>query len=115
MSTFLEENEIRMIRYLLANASLEIKVHGAKTEPFSSNLGSPQGDGLSGKLFHIYFENALKEVREFLSGMEKTPTMMPDEAIYSDDAHFITQELEKKEKLQNNIKTHYKKEKPQSE
>ena len=39
--------------------------------------------------------------------MEKTPTMMPDEAIYAD---FITQELEKKEKLQNNIKNTLQKE-----
>ena len=65
---------------------------------------------MSGKLFDIYFENALKEVREVLSGMEKTPTMLPDEAIYADDADFITQELEKKEKLQNNIKNTLQKE-----
>ena len=53
MSTFLKEDEVRMIRYLLANTSLGIKVHGAKTKPFSSNLSSRQGDGLSGKLFDI--------------------------------------------------------------
>ena len=62
--TFLEEDEVRMIRYLLANTSLDIRLYGAKTEPYSSNIGSPQGDGPNGKLFSIYFEKALKEVRE---------------------------------------------------
>ena len=36
--------------------------------------------------------------------MEKTPTLLPDEAIHADDADLITQGLENKEKLQSNIK-----------
>ena len=36
--TFLKEDELRMIRYLLANTSPEIRVHGGKTEPFNSNI-----------------------------------------------------------------------------
>ena len=61
-------------------------------------------------MFDIFFENALKEVREVPIGMEKTPTLLSDEAIYADDADFITQELEKKEQLQNNIKNTLQKE-----
>ena len=36
------------------------------TEPttFNTIIGSPQGDGLSGVLFHIYFENSLRKLRE---------------------------------------------------
>ena len=30
--------------------------------PFTSNVGTPQGDGLSPVLFTIYLEHALKEV-----------------------------------------------------
>ena len=35
----------------------------AETEPFNSNMGSPQGDALSGVLFDIYFEESLCKVR----------------------------------------------------
>ena len=73
----------------------------------TSNISSPQGDGLSGKLFVIYFENVLKEVREVLSGIEKSPTMLPDEAIYADDADFITQDPEKKKSDRKTSKTYY--------
>ena len=33
---------------------------------FVTNIGSPQGDGLSGVLFNIYFENSLRKLREEL-------------------------------------------------
>ena len=34
----------------------------AETEPFDSNIGSPQGDGMSGRMYDIYFKNALRSV-----------------------------------------------------
>ena len=32
------------------------------TKPFSSNIGSPQGDGLSPLLFAIYLEAAVRDL-----------------------------------------------------
>ena len=63
LQTFLEEDEIRIIQYLLSNTTLEIKMANVETEQFSSNIGAPQGDALSGTLFTIYFEHALRKVR----------------------------------------------------
>ena len=37
--------------WMLSNTSLKVKVQGAETEFFESNIGSPQGGSLSGKLF----------------------------------------------------------------
>ena len=37
---------------------------GAQTEPVDTNIGAPQGDSYSRPLFTMYFENALREVRE---------------------------------------------------
>ena len=50
---FLEENKMRIIRVLLTDNNLEIKIQGADTKPFKSNIGSPQGDTASGPFFTI--------------------------------------------------------------
>ena len=34
-------------------------MNGVKTENFQSNIGSPQGDGISGILFNIYLEDTI--------------------------------------------------------
>ena len=103
--TFLEDDDVRMIRYLLSNTTLEVKINGAKSKSFISNIGSPQGDGLSGKLYTIYFENAIKEVRIMLDETEKLPQMLPEETIYADDVDFIAHEVKRKENLQSKVKT----------
>ena len=44
---------------MLASKQISRKiVHVAKTELSSSNIGSPQQDGMSGKMLRNYFENA---------------------------------------------------------
>ena len=43
----------------------------------NANIGSPQGDGLSGVLFNIYFENSLRKLREELDKISpELPTAM---------------------------------------
>ena len=73
-----EEDELRIIRFLLSDTIINTRINGAtKEKPFESNIGSPQGDSLSPVLFSIYLENALKEVRTILprptSDFEKNP------------------------------------------
>ena len=96
VSTFLEEDEVRMIRYLLTNTTLKVKINGVEGEPFTSNIGSSQGDGLSGKLYTIYFEASLRELRSILDQAEVLPPTLPEEAIYADDADFIDQEEDRR-------------------
>ena len=45
-----EEDERRMVRILLSDTKLEVRISGFEEEevPFQSNRGSPQGDSLSG-------------------------------------------------------------------
>ena len=56
----------------------------------NANIGSPQGDGLSGVLFNIYFENSLRKLREELDKISpELPTVMnyqnpPNELKYAD-------------------------------
>ena len=60
----LNEDEIRILRILPAETTLEVKVENAQATTFESNTGSPQGGRISGPLFTIYFNNALQQLRE---------------------------------------------------
>ena len=63
INEFLEEDEIRMIRYLLSNTIVKPKINRASVETeFRSNIGTPQGDSISPILFTIYLEKALREI-----------------------------------------------------
>ena len=96
-----ENDENRMIRKMLTGTKLSIKVndHVGK-ESFITNIGSPQGDGISGINFNIYFENALKEIRHKRQAFKEAQEMLnipidethPTESIYADDADFIDTE-----------------------
>ena len=100
VKNFLDEDEVRMIQLLLSNTTLDIRINKAETKPFNSNMGSRQGDALSGVLFDIYFEETLRKVRNFRHEMKSnkddedngnTPlSFFPQEAIYADDADFLT-------------------------
>ena len=109
VKTFLDEDEVRILQYLLSNTTLEIKMNNVETEMFKSNIGAPQGDALSGNLFTIYFEYALRKVREKLKGLDvinkehsyskQLTTTIPEEIIYADDADFITDNIERKKRI----------------
>ena len=73
LEAFIIDDELRMIRVLLSDTSLEIKTNGAIPEPFESNVGSPQGDAISGPLFNVYFKSALIELRVAIDQVNPVP------------------------------------------
>ena len=86
INEFLEEDEIRMIRYLLSNTIVKPKINRASVETeFRSNIGTPQGDSISPILFTIYLEKALREIRAVLE-----VDIEPNEIEYADDVDFIS-------------------------
>ena len=87
LETILDEDELRIIQFLLSNTTISIRVNGAtKPMPFVSNIGVPQGDGLSPVLFTIYLEAALREVRVDLNAEN-----LPTELAYADDVDFVSE------------------------
>ena len=65
LKDILDEDEMRLVRFLLSNTNISIKVKGATDEmPFLANVGTPQGDSLSPILFIVYLETALRKIRE---------------------------------------------------
>ena len=88
LEEILEEDEIRLVQFLLSNTNISIKVNGATQElPFLSNIGTPQGDSLSPVLFILYLEKALKEIRDL---PDKKEDYLPSEIAYADDVDFVS-------------------------
>ena len=56
----LNEDEIGILKVILAETTLEVKVENAQTTTFESNIGPPQGDSISGALFTICVNHALQ-------------------------------------------------------
>ena len=102
----LDEDEVRILRVLLADTTLEVKIDNAESSPFVSNIGSPQGDSISGPLFTIYLDDVILLIKEALEKapidcrdinrqlLEKIRSEIPSEILYADDCDFIT-EIEK--------------------
>ena len=66
-SNIANEDQRRMIRALMTGTTLEIKtLDHTNQKSFESNVGSPQGDGISGKNFTLFLESALSDAREKL-------------------------------------------------
>ena len=60
---------------------------------------------MSGKLYTIYFEASLQELRPILDQAQVLPPTLPDKAIYADDADFIDEgEGKRKEQLIKHMK-----------
>ena len=102
-SVALEEDEIRLIRFLLSNTKINMKVSAAtETYSFTANTGTPQGDGLSPVLFIIYLENALKNIR-----LQPEHELLPNEVAYADDVDFVSMtEHRNVTEIQDKLKPH---------
>ncbi|GFR77136.1 RNA-directed DNA polymerase (Reverse transcriptase) [Elysia marginata] len=61
LEDIVNEDEHKIIRFLLGNTIIDTKIIGAtEKKPFFSNVGTPQGDRLSPVLSTIYLEHAPK-------------------------------------------------------
>ena len=89
---FLSEDGARMLRVLLADTTIAIKIKYAITTPFTVKIGAPQGDSYCWPQFELYYEDALKKVRR---GTEITNQKdSPEEMIYADDYDKLTEDQE---------------------
>ena len=97
----LNKDEIRILRVVLAETTLKVKVENAKATPFESNIGWPQGESINGPLVTIYFNRALQEIREEagkepidvrdinIQWPERMKNNLADEIMYTNDCDFI--------------------------
>ena len=107
----LNEDEMRMLRVLLSDITLEIKVKDATSSPFTSNIGSHQGGCISGPMCTLVLNEAIEEIEEEINKVpidvrdinakyvEMNKSNLPGEPEYADDCDFLT-EIEKKKQIQ---------------
>ena len=88
LETFLNESELRMIRQLLADTTLEPRLTKGSYAAFNTTIGTPQGDSLSPVLFIVYLEAALRDQRQMLPQRPQMDIDLPLDIAYADDVDF---------------------------
>ena len=108
LETLLHELEQRMCRLLLSNTTISIRFGNHDLETVETNIGSPQGDAISGTFFNIEFENALRKLRERMtearSQDNSEKSSLPTELEYADDSDFPFESKEEAEHLKRIVK-----------
>ena len=105
LERIIDKDELQMVKFLLKDTKLQIKMSDVEPNTFDTNIGSPQGDGLSGVLFNIYFENSLRKLRDELDKISpELPTIISyqnpsGELQYADDGYFITKDQQRDKTL----------------
>ena len=86
------EDDVRIVRLLMANTKIKIRVNSAYSAEFISTNGAFQGDSLSGTLFTLSLAGSLYNVRALAIERPNPPisdTGVPIEWEYSDDVDFL--------------------------
>ena len=96
------EDDVRLVRLLLANTKVRVRVNSATSIEFTCTNGAFQGDSLSGTLFTLSLAGALNELRAVVVSRPNPPIAdngLPTEWEYSDDTDFIDDNLESLQQL----------------
>ncbi|POM67071.1 RxLR effector candidate protein [Phytophthora palmivora] len=91
LRSFLDKDEVRLMQLLLADTTLSLRSGSTTLNPFTSNLGTPQGDSLSPVLFIVYLEAALRDLSDSL---DIGYALLDDMIVYADDADFVCRTVE---------------------
>ena len=86
LKNILSPDELHMVTIMLKDTSLQIRYDGKLGETFKSDIGVPQGDGLSPILFTLYLAKALGPASNYLS------TTLSDHS-YSTSTHKISETI----------------------
>ena len=93
---------MKLVRLLLANTKVKVRVNNAVSAEFISTNGAFQGDSLFGTLFTMSLAGALYHVRAVVPECPNPPisvTSMPVEWEYSDDVDFIDEDVQPLQEL----------------
>ena len=97
-------DDVRLVRFLLSNTVLKVRVNSTTSAEFATTLGSFQGDSLSGCLFTLVLAGALHHLRTFIPFRPIIPfnplTLMPLESEYADDVDFLDDDIIKLQFIQ---------------
>ncbi|KAL5255329.1 hypothetical protein ACHWQZ_G014669 [Mnemiopsis leidyi] len=88
------EDEVRLVRLLLSNTKLHVRIGKNKSTVFISLSGAFQGDSLSGCLFTLTLAGALIHLRAVLNRPNPpiSDSCLPLESEYADDVDFLDED-----------------------
>ena len=93
LAGILDEDELRLVRFLLADTSLQIKLQSVLGPSFPSTIGSAQGDCLSPLLFIIYLEASLRRIRIRVQHLRPAcDADLPSDTEYADDCDWLSRD-----------------------
>ena len=90
LETFVIDSELRIIRMLLADTTLEPILKRGKGSTFATTIDTPLGGCLSPVLFVIYLEAALRDLRHNLPQRPLGDINKPQYIADADDVEFIS-------------------------
>ena len=64
LKSILEQDELHLVKILIKDVMLAVKVNNEKGKEFKTNIGVPQGDCLSPIMFILYLAKALEECKD---------------------------------------------------
>ena len=76
-------DEIRLVRFLLSNTKIKVRVNDATSLEFTSTIGGPQGDSVSGLCFTLTLAGACYHLRAVT--LRPTPPISPSGTPEEDD------------------------------
>ena len=102
LSHIVNEDGLRITRFLLSNTVINMKINGATEQhSFTANTGTHQGDALSPAFSIVYLENVLRNVR-----FQPEHEFLPPEVAYADDVDRDVDDFQAKVQLhQLNVNT----------
>ena len=91
VETIVVEDEQLLVQFLMGGTVIDTRINGTTTsKPFTSNVGTSQGDSLSLVLFTVYLEYALNKVQLTLPRTTSSfEAEIPNEVAYTDSVDFI--------------------------
>jgi len=93
-------DSLTMIRYLMSETQLTVKLGTTKSTPFFTTHGIPQGGALSTVLFCTYVEAPLRQVRALIPEIILDERALTIDTEYVDDADFLSTDANLPHQLQ---------------
>ena len=64
LDTIITPGELNLVRQLIEDVTLKVKIKDEKSKPFVTNVGVPQGDSSSANLFTFYLAKAIQDKKD---------------------------------------------------